>query len=466
MTVTLRAPLRPVLRGLRDRRRLPALAGQDHDRVRRPPLLPDHDEPSPAAHQRVVRRERDRARQERRRRATSCTRSCSGMSVPDVSGSCIANLEVESLVHRFPTFHGDTIYAETRVVDKVESSSKPDRGIVTVESKGFNQRGEEVCYFRRKLMVWMRSAAPAAPPSLRGRRLGLSPPARSADARRGPRASPPRPSSPSAVRAAALPVAPDPRPLGRARERGDAPADPAGPGRRALPPLPGPFPTVGGLCRAASGECCGPGPASATTAGPATSTGRPWPWSSATAGTVPDDLECLVGAARRRALHGPGRARLRLRDRRRRRRRQRAPGSWPGPWPADRLSGASGPGRGRHARPRGSGMVVEPVPDGDRRRVCTARHRRVIAVRWRRAVRLGRCRRAPPIRRRPRSRQTRFVGSDRQGRGRLVAALRSGPVPPGRLAAPAVGPTTPPGPGGWPMPSWPRAWPAGDRAAC
>ena len=84
-----------------------------------------------------------------------------GMSVPDVSGSCIANLEVESLVHRYPTFHGDTIYAETRVLDKVASSSKPDRGIVTVESKGFNQRGEEVCYFRRKLMVWMRDAAPA-----------------------------------------------------------------------------------------------------------------------------------------------------------------------------------------------------------------------------------------------------------------------------------------------------------------
>ena len=78
-----------------------------------------------------------------------------------MSGSCIANLEVESLVHRFPTFHGDTIYAESRVVDKVESSSKPDRGIVTVETKGFNQRGEEVVYFRRKLMVWKRAAAPA-----------------------------------------------------------------------------------------------------------------------------------------------------------------------------------------------------------------------------------------------------------------------------------------------------------------
>ena len=85
-----------------------------------------------------------------------------GMSVPDVSGSCIANLEVESLLHRSPTFHGDTIYAETRVLDATPSKSKPDRGIVTVETKAFNQRGEEVCYFRRKLMVWKAAAAPAA----------------------------------------------------------------------------------------------------------------------------------------------------------------------------------------------------------------------------------------------------------------------------------------------------------------
>src|SRR5207249_8520384 len=54
----------------------------------------------------------------------------------------------------------DTIYAETRVLDKRESSSKNDRGIVTVETKAFNQRGEEVCYFRRKVMVWKRDAAP------------------------------------------------------------------------------------------------------------------------------------------------------------------------------------------------------------------------------------------------------------------------------------------------------------------
>ena len=65
-----------------------------------------------------------------------------GMSVPDVSGQAIANLEVESLQHKKPTFHGDTIYAETKVLEKSESQSKPDRGIVTVETVGFNQRGE------------------------------------------------------------------------------------------------------------------------------------------------------------------------------------------------------------------------------------------------------------------------------------------------------------------------------------
>lgn len=76
-----------------------------------------------------------------------------GMSVPDISGKAIANLEVETLKHLKPTFHGDTIRAETTVLGKVESTSRTDRGVVTVETRGFNQRGEEVCYFRRKVMV-------------------------------------------------------------------------------------------------------------------------------------------------------------------------------------------------------------------------------------------------------------------------------------------------------------------------
>ena len=83
-----------------------------------------------------------------------------GMSVPDVSGSAIANLEIETLQHKKPTFHGDTIYAVTKVVDKRESSSKPDRGIVTVETKGINQNDDEVCFFRRKVLIWKREFAP------------------------------------------------------------------------------------------------------------------------------------------------------------------------------------------------------------------------------------------------------------------------------------------------------------------
>jgi acyl dehydratase len=76
-----------------------------------------------------------------------------GMSVPDVSGKAIANLEVESLRHVAPTFHGDTIYAQTTVLDKRESTSKDDRGVVHVETIGYNQDGKVVCIFRRKVMV-------------------------------------------------------------------------------------------------------------------------------------------------------------------------------------------------------------------------------------------------------------------------------------------------------------------------
>ena len=46
------------------------------------------------------------------------------------------------------------------MLDKKASSSKPDRGVVTVETFGYNQRGEEVCYFRRRVMVWQREFAP------------------------------------------------------------------------------------------------------------------------------------------------------------------------------------------------------------------------------------------------------------------------------------------------------------------
>ena len=87
-----------------------------------------------------------------------------GLSVPDVSGKAIANLEVESLKHTSPFFHGDTLYVETKVLDKKESSSKNDRGVVTVETRGYNQDGVEVLYFRRKVMVPKRASYPDEQP--------------------------------------------------------------------------------------------------------------------------------------------------------------------------------------------------------------------------------------------------------------------------------------------------------------
>ncbi|MEU4807094.1 MaoC family dehydratase [Actinosynnema sp. NPDC023587] len=80
-----------------------------------------------------------------------------GMSVPAVSGKAVANLEVETLKHVKPTCHGDTIYGETEVLDKTPSKSKDDRGVVSVETRGYKQDGTVVCVFRRKVMVPKRS---------------------------------------------------------------------------------------------------------------------------------------------------------------------------------------------------------------------------------------------------------------------------------------------------------------------
>ena len=75
-----------------------------------------------------------------------------GMSVRDTSGQAIANLEYEKITHDGPVFLGDTIYAETEILDKRETS-KSDRGIIHVESRAFNQRGEQVLTFRRRFLV-------------------------------------------------------------------------------------------------------------------------------------------------------------------------------------------------------------------------------------------------------------------------------------------------------------------------
>lgn len=76
-----------------------------------------------------------------------------GMTVPDISGKAIANLGYEEIKHIAPVFINDTLYAKTKILDKRESSTKPDRGIVHVETTGYNQKGESVISFRRTVLV-------------------------------------------------------------------------------------------------------------------------------------------------------------------------------------------------------------------------------------------------------------------------------------------------------------------------
>ena len=81
-----------------------------------------------------------------------------GMSVRDTSGKAIANLEYERITHDGPVFQGDTIYAESEVLEVRESKSRPDRGIVYLESRAFNQREEQVLTLRRRFLVPKRPA--------------------------------------------------------------------------------------------------------------------------------------------------------------------------------------------------------------------------------------------------------------------------------------------------------------------
>jgi len=84
----------------------------------------------------------------------------SGMSVPDVSENGV-NLGWEGISLPHPVRPGDTLYSETEVVAVRESRSRPEQGIVTVETRGFNQEGVLVIELRRNILVWKRAFAPA-----------------------------------------------------------------------------------------------------------------------------------------------------------------------------------------------------------------------------------------------------------------------------------------------------------------
>ena len=76
-----------------------------------------------------------------------------GMTVNDVSGKAIANLGWKEINLLAPVFAGDTLYAESEVLEKRESKSRPTQGIVTVRTRGFKQDGIEVINFIRSALV-------------------------------------------------------------------------------------------------------------------------------------------------------------------------------------------------------------------------------------------------------------------------------------------------------------------------
>src|SRR5690606_9319851 len=76
-----------------------------------------------------------------------------GITVGDISGKAIANLEYESVKHLNPVFINDTLYARTTIIDKWESTSKDDRGVVYVETTAYNQDNVAVLQFRRKVLI-------------------------------------------------------------------------------------------------------------------------------------------------------------------------------------------------------------------------------------------------------------------------------------------------------------------------
>ena len=76
-----------------------------------------------------------------------------GMTVSDVSAKAIANLGWKEINLTAPVFAGDTLYAESEVLEVRESKSRPGQGVVTVRTRVINQNGVEVMNFIRSALI-------------------------------------------------------------------------------------------------------------------------------------------------------------------------------------------------------------------------------------------------------------------------------------------------------------------------
>lgn len=81
-----------------------------------------------------------------------------GLSVIDMSQNAVANLGWTDIKLTYPVYVGDTIYAESICIDKRESSSRPEMGIITMKTRGLNQEGDEVVSWIRTVMIPKRTS--------------------------------------------------------------------------------------------------------------------------------------------------------------------------------------------------------------------------------------------------------------------------------------------------------------------
>ena len=86
-----------------------------------------------------------------------------GMTVPDTSENAAANLAWTDIKLPKPVFAGDTLWAESEILELRESTSNPSVGIVSMRCRGVNQRREVVIEFKRTFMVYKRDAPEASP---------------------------------------------------------------------------------------------------------------------------------------------------------------------------------------------------------------------------------------------------------------------------------------------------------------
>jgi acyl dehydratase len=86
-----------------------------------------------------------------------------GLTVPDTSENAAANLAWTDIKLPKPVYVGDTLWAESEILETRESRSNPNVGIVSMRCRGVNQRREVVIEFKRTFMVYKRDAKEATP---------------------------------------------------------------------------------------------------------------------------------------------------------------------------------------------------------------------------------------------------------------------------------------------------------------